>query len=377
MNYSKRQIVDFLIHARDGKFNDEVLIGALRLVIGLSTEKEISCFLDGLSHEEIFEIVEKIESCIKLRSRKHLINYGKAPANKNLEEFKRYLRANTEELLVLSAFMKVQFDADNLGSLDLQIVEALRRSNNLYADMSLPEIGEHLSYYTDDQMQGVINNVKGIAHEIKFVDAENTDGDNIFASLFQETNHPDMDVTLRDIIDGRLEEVQLKATDSESYVHDWIDHHPAGEIVLTDEIADHLGLEGSGISNADLTYDTEDVVDKLIDASDDDSVWDHFPLISTISLSIVVWSLWRRKQKGLINRETFLKKAAKATGFKIAKIAVLSFMLATPGLGFITGVYIAFRFIISVSKLGSSCKIRLADLPRFARSVKMLKVSFW
>ena len=38
-------------------------------------------------------------------------------------------------------------------------------------------------------------------------------------------------------------EVQLKAINNQSYVQDWIDSHPAGEIIVTNEIAYQIYLQ--------------------------------------------------------------------------------------------------------------------------------------
>jgi hypothetical protein len=353
MYYNKKQIFEFLLNTRESKADNELLEGAFRLVEGLSSKQNLSQYLADFDHEQIDNLVNKIYICIQKRSHGHLTSYGKSPVKQYMRQLKEYASKHADELLVLSAFAKIQYDVESLSSLDIQIIDALRRSNRLYADLDLSEIGEHLSSYSDNQLQGIINNVKGIAHEIKFRDLENADEDSIFATLFEETNHPGTDVQIRDAISGHIDEIQLKATDSELYVTDWIEDHPNGKIVVTEEVAERLGLESSGFSNDEITYDTEDVVDKLIDASDDDSIWDYFPYISAISLSIVFYSIWRRYCKGQIDKQTCIKKCAKATGLKIAKISALLVLMTIPVVNFFTGIYIAFRFISSVSRIGS------------------------
>jgi len=352
MHYSKNEIFDFLVSVRDSEANNDVLFGALRLAEGLSVNEEPAEHLKSLSPDYICDLVRRMQICIEKRSTSYLNTYGKVPTKIHFKELKKYANKHAEELLILSAFVKIQFDTENLTSLDTHIIEALRRSNNLYADLSISEIGEHLSQYSDNQLQGVINNVKGIAHEIKFSELENIDGDNVFATLFDETNHPGTDVQIRDAVGGITDEIQLKATNSESYVTDWIEDHPNGRIVVTEEVAERLGLESSGFSNDEITYDTEEVVDKLINASDEDTVWDYFPYISAISLSIVFYSIWTRYRRGQIDKQTCINKCAKATGLKIAKIATLLVLMSIPVVNFFTGIYIAFRFINSISRIG-------------------------
>ncbi len=41
----------------------------------------------------------------------------------------------------------------------------------------------------------------------------------------------------------------------------WIEQHPDGEIVVTEELADKMGIESSGIENAQVTTQVEDFVD--------------------------------------------------------------------------------------------------------------------
>ena len=353
MHYSKKEILDFLLCVRENRANNEILFGTLRLVEGLSVDQDAAEYLNSLPQDDIYNLVNRMYSCLEKRPASYLSTYGKAPRKSRLKELKKYASKHAEELLILSAFAKIQYDAENLNLLDSQIIEALRRSNGHYADLSISEIGEHLSLYSDNQLQGIVNNVKGIAHEIKFRDLENTDGDNIFATLFDQTNHPGTDVQIRDDISGHMDEVQLKATDSESYINDWVEEHPNGKIVVTEEVAERLGLESSGFSNDEITYETEEVVDKLITASDDDSIWDYFPYISAISLSIVFYSIWKRYHKGQIDKQTCIKKCAKATGLKIAKISALLVLMTIPVVNFFTGIYIAFRFISTVSNIGT------------------------
>ena len=42
---------------------------------------------------------------------------------------------------------------------------------------------------SDEQLVGVVSNVKGILHEMEYVRLENTDGDSISAAMFPDTNH--------------------------------------------------------------------------------------------------------------------------------------------------------------------------------------------
>jgi len=144
---------------------------------------------------------------------------------------------------------KVTFKLDADGAM---VLEALQRANPEVKEMSVTEIGDYLSGMSEESLRGLANNVKGIYHELQFVNDENTDGDDISARLYPETNHPGADVILsRDGSD--FDEIQLKATDSISTIQEHYNRYPDVSIVVTSELADkHSGIGDSGFSNDQL-----------------------------------------------------------------------------------------------------------------------------
>ena len=102
-------------------------------------------------------------------------------------------------MAILGAFSKVTLDNFIESSIDDQmVIQAFRRYKNDFSDASLEEIGAYLGGMHDNQIEGVVNNVKGILHEMEFVRMENEDGDSITAALYPETNHPGYDVVMFD-----------------------------------------------------------------------------------------------------------------------------------------------------------------------------------
>jgi hypothetical protein len=97
--------------------------------------------------------------------------------------------------------------------------------------------------------------VKGIYHELLFVQAENEDWDAVAARVKDFTNHPGGDVEF--IVDGNtIGEVQLKAVASEAQVLEHLARYPDIEIRVTDEVAAKMpSIERSGFSNTELTRD--------------------------------------------------------------------------------------------------------------------------
>jgi len=250
-----------------------------------------------------------------------------------------YVKKNFDEVAIITSIAALAStdDIEALSEQDALILASLRRTNSSLADQPIEEVQNYLSSLDEDQIPGLVSNVKGVAHEMEFLRLENDDGDSIYASMFASPSHSDTDILFTDMETGDSWEVQLKATDNSAYVQDWIDTHPDGEIVVTEEIAERMGLLSSGISNEELTTDVSDFVSKMIDQADTADIWDFFPAISLISISIILFELWRRYQRGEIDLQTFQKLSALATGLKITKITALIFLLSMPVIGQITG----------------------------------------
>jgi hypothetical protein len=264
----------------------------------------------------------------------------------------QYIRKNFDPIAILTAVAAIAAtdEASDLSEEELSVLAALKRSNSALQDASLPDIQDYLSALDNDQIKGLVSNVKGILHETEFVRIENEDGDSVFASIFPSTNHPDTDIQLLDQSSGETWEIQLKATDNEAYVNDWIETHPDGEIVVTEELAEKMGLPSSGQSNEEITVRVDDFVDKMREMSDSDSLWDYFPALSAASIALVFWELWRRYKNNEINWETFKTLAARATGLKVAKIGLIIFLLTIPIVGQITGAALVAQILISAKK---------------------------
>ena len=133
------------------------------------------------------------------------------------------------------------------------IFEAVRRGYNEFAEASANEI---ISYFEDvdaDAMSGHVSNIKGILFEQEIVAALNEQG--VEAILFEATNHPISDIAI--MSDGDIAvEMQLKATDSVSYIKETLAEHPDIPIIATSEVAaniDNVMVIDSGIDNEALT----------------------------------------------------------------------------------------------------------------------------
>jgi hypothetical protein len=263
-----------------------------------------------------------------------------------LKKLTNYVRNNFDEGAILTALISIAANGGqkNLTSNESIILAALRRSAKKFEDASIEEIGEILDSYDENQIPGLVNNVKGILFELEFVEIENNDGDSIFAYQFEQTNYPTYDIQLIDEQTGAIEEIQLKATSSASYVKNWMDEH--GEnIVVTDEVAEDLGLDVVGINNEELEVRVEDFIDKMKDV-DENSITPMLGNIGTISLAISLVFLVKKWMSGEIKREEFLKTSALITGKKIVKFSLIAVALTIPGINFLTAVGLATSLIV-------------------------------
>lgn len=266
----------------------------------------------------------------------------------------KYLKNNFDEAAILSCLADLAFTPGfEITEENQAILSALRRSAEDFKYSSVEEIGGRLSNYNDVQMQGLVSNVKGIAHEMEFVKLENEDGDSIYASLYPDTSHPGYDVQLFDENTGEQWVVQLKASDDKSYVNQWIEQHPDGEILVTNELAEQMGIEGSGIENSEVTTQVEDFVDKLINHDDVETLSSYFPMLTLASVAIVIWELWKRYKTGLLTYSRFKLLAGIAAGKKTIKIGALVALLSIPGVNVIVGAAMVAQLIYSTTELAS------------------------
>lgn len=263
-----------------------------------------------------------------------------------------YINKNFDNSIILATIAKVAFDNNITLSDDEDLVlHAIKRANQNFANLDVTEIGEILADYDESQMLGFANNVKGILHELRFIEIENNDEDSITASIFPDTNHKGTDIILIDDETGEIIEVQLKASDNVSYINDFFEEYPNGEILVTEELANKMNLQSSGISNEELKVETEEFVDKLIESSDEDEFWEYLPYLPTISIAIAGYSLYLRYKNSEIDYSTFKNKFLKLSGVKIIKFSIIAALMAIPGLNIITGASVLFLALNSYRKL--------------------------
>ena len=254
-----------------------------------------------------------------------------------------------DETLILAALAKVSFDnATYFNDEEQAVLAAFRRTTPDLSHASPQEIGDYLRPMDEESILGVVNNTKGVLHEMEFVALENEDGDSVYASLFDDPHYPDFDVQLTDSVTGSVYDVQLKTTNDPSYINEWLNQHPNGEIIVNSEMAQKMGLPSSELSNEQLTLSTEAFLDKAL-AAEDASLWHYVPLLSVASVSWIVWGLWQRYQQQHISLSDFKLLAAQATGLKVAKISALVLLLSIPVINVLTGAALVAHIVNAIA----------------------------
>ena len=264
----------------------------------------------------------------------------------------KHLSRRFDEAVILASLAKVAFTPEpELTEDDFAVLAALRRSSPDW-DLTLEETGARLAQYSDDQIAGLVNNIKGILHEMEFVQLENDDGDSVVAALYPDTNHKSVDVQMLDLESGEAWSVQLKATDDLSAINDWMDSNPDAEILVTEELSERMDLPSSGFSNEELTIRVEDFVDRLVDieASGELSLWDSFPPMVAASTGIVVFELWRRYRAKELSAGQFRVMAALVLGVKAGEYAAILMALSVPGINVIVGAYLLGSLVFAASR---------------------------
>lgn len=131
-----------------------------------------------------------------------------------------------------------------------EVFDAVRRGYSELGEASNSEILEHFSLSSPSELQGHVSNVKGILFEMEVQDKLDVAG--VDSILHSATNHPLTDMQV--IENGTVaEEIQLKATDSTSYISETISENPDIAVVTTTEVANEFGNSAvidSGISDS-------------------------------------------------------------------------------------------------------------------------------
>lgn len=247
------------------------------------------------------------------------------PASGSDADIQRILREGNAEAVIGGAFAELLRGAPVDDSLESRLVlSALRRSSISLHDASDEQLGDYLRDLSPAGLRGQAANVKGIYHELYYVDRYNaTHLDGTAARLHEATNHPGSDVQIYDLKTNEVyQELQLKAVETAEPIHAHMARYPNTSVAATSEAAAKYHGEGdvdpSGFSNQKLTDDTRERIDDLRD----DTPTGHAIDTATIALGIATTAELLQMLRGerefpaaIMNTATKVATAAGATAF--------------------------------------------------------------
>lgn len=156
-----------------------------------------------------------------------------------------------------------------LGEIFIDAIR-LRWSSQFGEDTSLDEIAERFREYDADQLDGVMNTIKGKMFELMVTENENMDGDQWYAKMHTDESFPGSDIIFSNHETGEQVEVSLKAVseDNKQIIEHALSRYPDLPIMTTEEVAKlYDGDErvfGSPVLHEDLDNITKERLDELI-----------------------------------------------------------------------------------------------------------------
>lgn len=235
--------------------------------------------------------------------------YGLTINKKDFAKLLGTLRAQSQEYVRLTdeigkRFSKREIMLDSLGIgtsflhsyafVDKIPDEVLRAYEIAYPLKSQSEsLEDIIENYDDAELTVIVNGIKGKLFELRYVDYLN-DGhipDGYQAILAESATNPGWDIAVLGADGSVAEEIQLKATDSVSYVKAALERYPEINVATTEEVYNSLAMQGitdnlvnSGISNEEL----EQVVYEALESNSLDMDW-SLPVIPMLLIGYSVY----------------------------------------------------------------------------------------
>lgn len=224
------------------------------------------------------------------RLARQYVRAGDVPAGEAFQHaFRRFIKANRESLLditVAAASAQVAV-GDGPEDIDPLLLKAIHDTN--------PTLTEKNLFALDgDALQGAVNTAKGKYFEYLVVDRLNQ-GQQVGplllepgqqAVLAESMTQPGWDLRIEDEHGAVVEYLQLKATDSVSYIRSALERYPDFQILATGEVADSGLVLDSGITDQELRTQVYMGVD-AVDVSLSESFLDHFhPLLPLAAMAL-------------------------------------------------------------------------------------------
>ena len=167
----------------------------------------------------------------------------------------------------VGAFLfKVFSESTKWNQTDHLVMSAIVRSTTELDESSTEnEIGDYIRQCAiGPSRDGLINNIKGIYHELAYAAVENSDGDDWNVELSQKTNEPGIDAYLVNSVSGERLPIQLKSSGSGGVVDEHYESHPNIPVYGTSGLASNdARVTDSGFQNSVISEDVSRSVEKL------------------------------------------------------------------------------------------------------------------
>ena len=171
--------------------------------------------------------------------------------------------------LSLARLLENKCDSFN-GFNGQMILTAWRKSypSALGENASCEQIAKFVQSYSPDQLEGLQKPVKGKLFEIYENYHENNDGDQYKSELYEDSNHPRVDLKITDINTGKSLGIQLKASENKNYIDSTLKKYPDTEIIVPKGVAEKINhplVSDSSISLNELNNINDEGFEKLLD----------------------------------------------------------------------------------------------------------------
>ena len=248
--------IGFQEAARSGEFTipKKLLVDVFSLTKGL-VKHQYSIVKSSLSLGNIKLVGRRLEAYLK----------GDFPVDRRIINGEIFSTA-AMAYLIAGHYDKLQ---GPLGEVFIEAIR-LRWSSQFTADTSVEEIAERFREYDAEQLDGVINTIKGKMFEIMVTDQENLDGDNWSAKMHTDETFPGSDIIFINDDTGEQVEVSLKAVaeGNNQIIEHALVRYPDIPIMTTDEVAalynDDERVFGSSFLHEDLENVTRERFDELV-----------------------------------------------------------------------------------------------------------------
>ena len=165
------------------------------------------------------------------------------------------------------------------------------------------------SYDSHEARLGFISAMKGKLFEVKYVDHLNeTLETGYFAQIADSPTQAGWDIEILGPNQEVINQIQLKATTSASYVRDAIEQYPYIDVVTLEDLEGHFALTESGVTIS--AFSNEDLTEELLGALD----FNMESLPPLIAMGFVVFSAYRQKDLTSFQRNTSIGERGSRLG---------------------------------------------------------------